>query len=217
MQLDDLPGPIADRKRLRTMLAHLGRTLHVGFLNDCLFDAATALSLAGSPDPERVAPALSRRSPDRCPNACLTARHLKPWRASIAEGEAPAHRRLLSPLQRAAISRDDERKRRLIGPLTDGGAQTGPTSAAVLRAAMVRLLDGRPPRTNGALTVANLAREAGVSRATANRAADLLAACRAAEAHQRRSSPHALKQRIRTLEAALGNRSRCRDARAAKY
>lgn len=53
--------------------------------------------------------------------------------------------------------------------------RTGPKSEAALRAAMARLLDGRPERTDGALTVSNLAREAGVSRATANRAVDLLA------------------------------------------
>ncbi len=64
----------------------------------------------------------------------------------------------------------------------------GAKSEAALRAAMARLLDGRPERTDGALTVSNLAREAGVSRATANRAADLLAEFRAAEARHRRSS-----------------------------
>ncbi|MDG9696036.1 hypothetical protein QC281_39005, partial [Streptomyces sp. DH17] len=68
---------------------------------------------------------------------------------------------------------------------------------------MARLLDGRPERTDGALTVSNLAREAGVSRATANRAVDLLAEFRAAEARQRRSSPQALKDRVRSLEAEL--------------
>jgi uncharacterized protein YlxW (UPF0749 family) len=46
-------------------------------------------------------------------------------------------------------------------------------------------------------------REAGVSRATANRAGDLLAAFSAAEARQQRSSPKALTERIRTLEAEL--------------
>jgi hypothetical protein len=76
-------------------------------------------------------------------------------------------------------------------------------SEAALRAAMKRLLAGRPERTDGALTIMNLAREAGVSRATANRAGDLLAEFRAAEARQRRSSQQALKERIRTLEAEL--------------
>jgi chromosome segregation ATPase len=79
----------------------------------------------------------------------------------------------------------------------------GPKSEAALRAAMKRLLDGRPERTDGALTIANLAREAGVGRATANRAGDLLAEFRAAEARQRQSSPRALKERIRALEAEL--------------
>lgn len=121
-ELGDLPGRILDRKRLRTMVAHLGRTLHVGFLNDCLFDAATALCLTGAPDAERTAPALSRCSPDRCPNACLTARHREPWQASIVEGEALLADRRLSPLQRTAILRDNERKCRLIAPLMDGDA-----------------------------------------------------------------------------------------------
>ena len=121
-ELGDLPGRIMDRKRLRAMLTHLGRTLHVGFLNDCLFDAATALCLTGVSDSERTAPALSRCGPDRCPNACLTARHLEPWQASIAEGEALLADRRLSPLQRTAILKDNERKRRLIAPLMDGEA-----------------------------------------------------------------------------------------------
>ena len=71
---------------------------------------------------ERTAPALSRCSPDRCPNACLTARHREPWQASIVEGEALLADRRLSPLQRTAILRDNERKCRLIAPLMDGDA-----------------------------------------------------------------------------------------------
>ncbi len=121
-ELGDLPGRIMDRKRLRAMLAHLGRTLHVGFLSDCLFDAATALCLTGVSDSERTGPALSRCGPDRCPNACLTARHLGPWQASIAEGEKLLADRRLSPLQRTAILKDNERKRRLIAPLMDDEA-----------------------------------------------------------------------------------------------
>ncbi|MFB9981578.1 hypothetical protein ACFSQQ_27950 [Mesorhizobium kowhaii] len=78
-----------------------------------------------------------------------------------------------------------------------------PKSEAALRAAMARLLDGRPERTDGVLTVSNLAREAGVGRATANRAVDLLAEFRAAEARHRRTSPQALKDRVRSLEAEL--------------
>ncbi|MDG9714878.1 hypothetical protein [Streptomyces sp. DH10] len=48
-------------------------------------------------------------------------------------------------------------------------------SGAALRAAMTRLLAGRPERTDGRLTKENLWREAQVSRATMNRAQDVLA------------------------------------------
>jgi hypothetical protein len=45
---------------------------------------------------------------------------------------------------------------------------------SMLRDAMGRLVAGRPRVTDGRLTVANLAREAGVGRSTANRATDVL-------------------------------------------
>ena len=77
----------------------------------------------------------------------------------------------------------------------------------VLRAAMKRLLEGTSVHTDGRLNVANLAREAGVSRATANRATAVLAEFRAAEARFRSGSVAGLKARIRELEAVL------RDAR----
>ncbi|MCR8548453.1 hypothetical protein M4578_11470 [Salipiger sp. P9] len=72
-----------------------------------------------------------------------------------------------------------------------------------LRAAMKRLLEGALEHTDGRLSVANLAREAGVSRATANRATAVLAEFRAAEARFRSGSVAGLKARIRELEAEL--------------
>src|SRR5258708_40371171 len=48
------------------------------------------------------------------------------------------------------------------------------TTEQKLRAAMDRLCNGTSQRTNGQLTVSNLAKEAGVSRATANRAETVL-------------------------------------------
>lgn len=90
----------------------------------------------------------------------------------------------------------------------------GAKSEAALRAATARLLDGRP-ETDGALTVSNLAREAGVSWATANRAADLLAEFRAAQARHRQSSPRALKERPCTRSRAA-RRARYRDCRTAR-
>lgn len=72
-----------------------------------------------------------------------------------------------------------------------------------LRAAMKLLLEGASEHTDGRLSVANLAREAGVSRATANRATAVLAEFRAAEARFRSGSVAGLKARIRELEAEL--------------
>jgi hypothetical protein len=42
-ELGDLPGVVCDEPRLRTMLKHLTKTLHPGILNDCFFNAATAV------------------------------------------------------------------------------------------------------------------------------------------------------------------------------
>ena len=63
-----------------------------------------------------------------------------------------------------------------------------PVSAATeqaLREAMARLLYGCPRVADGRLTVVNLAIEAGVSRATANRASEVLEAFRHAVAESR--------------------------------
>lgn len=112
-----LPGLIADRKRLKAMLAHLARTLHVGYLNDCFFDPSSALCLREAEKPSASAPILSRCAPDRCPNACLVERHLPPWEASIAAAEELLADKRLSPLQREALRQDNERMRKLIAPL----------------------------------------------------------------------------------------------------
>jgi hypothetical protein len=116
-ELDDFPGRIADHKRLKAMLAHLARTLHVGILNDCFFEPATALCLDRSGTKDRTAPVLSHCSPDRCPNSCITQRHLPPWEASIGEADNLLNDKRLSRLQRAALVADNTRKRLLIAPL----------------------------------------------------------------------------------------------------
>jgi hypothetical protein len=121
-ELGDLPGRIADPERLRAMLRHLARTLHVGFLNDCFFEPASALCLPRTPVAERRAPVLSRCSPDRCPNSCISTRHLPPWAASIADGDALLRDTHLSAPQREALETEQTRKRRLIAALTAGSA-----------------------------------------------------------------------------------------------
>jgi len=119
-ELDDFPGRVVDLGRVRAMLGHLARTLHVGFLNDCFFEPATALCLDQDRATDRSAPILTHCSPDRCPNSCITSRHLAPWKASIAEADALLANPGLPPLQRAALIADNARKRRVVEPL-DGG------------------------------------------------------------------------------------------------
>ena len=120
-ELGPLPGRIADKGRLRAMLSNLARTLHVGHLNDCFFEPATALCMIEKEVTERSAPALSRCSPDRCPNACITSRHLSVWEASIAEADELLKDKRIPRFQREALQNDNERKRKLIAPLTSGG------------------------------------------------------------------------------------------------
>src|ERR1019366_3081618 len=76
-------------------------------------------------------------------------------------------------------------------------------SGAMLREAMARLVAGRPRVTNGHLTVANLAREAGVGRSTANRAVNVLDAFhRAAARVPRQRSPETDVAAARSRDAA---------------
>ena len=82
-----------------------------------------------------------------------------------------------------------------------------PVSAATLtslRDAMARLLASRSEHTDGRLTVANLAREAGVCRATANRAETILKEFRTALGNRRRAPvARSPKARIKELEAEV--------------
>lgn len=90
-----------------------------------------------------------------------------------------------------------------------------PITEQALRSALDRLASGTAQRCDGELTVSNLAREAGVSRATANRASEVVAEL----LHRRRSAPpvegaegnqraETLRERIRHLEAELANAKR---------
>ncbi|MFE3166680.1 hypothetical protein [Streptomyces sp. NPDC059224] len=67
-----------------------------------------------------------------------------------------------------------------------------------LRDAMERLLSGRPEHTDGKLSKNNLCREAGVSRATMNRATEILTEWDARTA----TSPAGVQQRRRDTELA---------------
>lgn len=117
--LSDLPGIVADEKRVKAMLAHLARTLHVGVLNDCFFERATALCLKAS-DLDGAAPRLSGCAPDRCPNSCIDEQHVPAWQAAIADAERHMQNKRLSRAQRTIIREDRDRMCKLIAPLVDG-------------------------------------------------------------------------------------------------
>jgi hypothetical protein len=82
-----------------------------------------------------------------------------------------------------------------------------------LREAMTRLLAGRARHTDGRLTKENLYREAGVSRATMNRAHDVLAAWDLAIAQRTETSPTSeVLGELEQLRTRLGRKTReCAD------
>ena len=100
---------IADRARLRTMLASLARTLHVGVLADCFFDPGTAMCLKQATSVDNKAPLTALCQPTRCPNACITARHRPAWARSADGARALLKEKRLSALQRAVVKQDLER------------------------------------------------------------------------------------------------------------
>jgi hypothetical protein len=108
-ELRPWPGMIADRGRLRTLLASTARTLHVGILADCFFDPTTAVCLRHATAPDRNAPVVALCAPTRCPNACITARHRPAWARAADDARALLAEKRLSALQRATLVQDRDR------------------------------------------------------------------------------------------------------------
>ena len=105
-KLGPLPAMLADRARLRTLLADLARTLHVGVLADCFFDPATALCLKQAGAPEQAEPLGALCQPTRCPNACLIERHRPAWARAADDARTLLREKRLPELQRAALRQD---------------------------------------------------------------------------------------------------------------
>ena len=108
-ELGPLPAMIADRARLRTMLASLARTLHVGVLADCFFDPSSAVCLKQATGAGDKIPLTALCQPTRCPNACITARHRAAWARSAQEAKSLLKEKPLSSLQRTALQQEIER------------------------------------------------------------------------------------------------------------
>jgi integrase len=116
--LGPLPAMIADRTRLRTLLASLARTLHVGVLADCFFDPSTALCLKRTTAAEPQAPLTALCEPTRCPNACITERHRPAWVRAAAEAALLLREKRLPEPQRVALRRDLDRIEAVIDGIT---------------------------------------------------------------------------------------------------
>lgn len=121
--LGPLPAMIADRARLRTMLASLARTLHVGVLADCFFDPGTAACLKQATGAKGPLTALCQ--PTLCPNACITARHRPAWACSAEEATSLLKEKRLSQLQRSILQQDLERARKVLNRIDKGQSAPG--------------------------------------------------------------------------------------------
>jgi integrase len=120
LELGDFPGKIVDRGRVRAMLLHLGRTLYPGLLNDCFFDPAVAHCLKTV---KSETPLIAQCHPDRCPNSCITERHLSAWEQALATAKEHLSQRRLPVLQRTIIEQQIADFSRVIAPLK--GAKNG--------------------------------------------------------------------------------------------
>lgn len=127
--LDPLPAVLADRARLRVMLASLARTLHVGVLADCFFDPATALCLKRSTQADNARPLTVLCEPTRCPNACISSRHRPAWQTSADDARALLREKRLSTLQRTALRQDLDRIEDVLSHID--GSTPAPRQAAI--------------------------------------------------------------------------------------
>ena len=115
-QLKPLPGMIAERGRLRVMLADTACTLHVGVLADCFFDPATAVCLRHAAG-DQASPMISLCEPSRCPNACITVRHRPAWAGAAENARSVLKEKRLSELQRLAVEQDLQRIEKVLSDI----------------------------------------------------------------------------------------------------
>ena len=109
-ELGDLPGVVAAPTRLHAMLQHLTKTLHPGVLNDCFYQATTAVCAKRANQLRQPLPMLNSCSV--CPNARRSAMHLPRLitaRDQLRDALLPAtptgkNTAALPPLQQIALS-----------------------------------------------------------------------------------------------------------------
>lgn len=115
-----LPAIIADRARLRVMLASMARTLHVGPLADCFFDPATALCLKRITTPDPAQPLTTLCEPSRCPNACIAEHHRPAWQRGADEARKLLSEKRLPEPQRIALQAEVARIEAVLAQIAPG-------------------------------------------------------------------------------------------------
>jgi integrase len=102
-QLPNLPGKVVDEARLLGMLKNVAKVVYPGLINDCFFDAATALCLkkAGRETDER--PLFAQCDWDKCPNSCFWRKHRAALKLSLDEALAQRSLPKLAKNQRLAL------------------------------------------------------------------------------------------------------------------
>ena len=125
-ELADLPGTIADPRRLRTLLSHLAVTLHPGVLGDCFYQPGTALCAKRASLPGHKKPLPMLNTCLTCPNARRSSVHLPRLeqardqaRQIIGECRGP-----LPPLQQAALANHLGQLGQLISQITSNDPET---------------------------------------------------------------------------------------------
>jgi len=125
-ELADLPGTIADPRRLRTMLSHLAATLHPGVLGDCFYQPGTALCAKQARPPAGKKPLPMLNSCLTCPNARRSNVHLPRLEQARSQAQQIISdvRGTLPPLQQAALTSHLNQLGQLIGQITGKNTET---------------------------------------------------------------------------------------------
>jgi integrase len=119
-ELDDFPGRVVDPGRLRAMLFNAARTYFPGILNDCYFDAATALCIRhqrGSSDKLPGQPVVNRCQPALCRNSCVTEKHVPAIMTIIRGNRELLSVQKLSRPQRTALQENINAMEAMLAPL----------------------------------------------------------------------------------------------------
>ncbi|MFE7531452.1 hypothetical protein ACFU7Y_37960 [Kitasatospora sp. NPDC057542] len=113
-ELGDFPGKVVDTARLRSMLVGPARTYYPGVLNDCYFEASTALCLTRRPGAEGDAePVMNHCQPAKCPNSCVLPRHRGAIGSVIADARQLLAIRPITAPQRIALQQQIDQMRRM--------------------------------------------------------------------------------------------------------